>query len=153
MSNRKVFSFKKQLGLGNKGELSFIKKYKQLSPRKCKIHQFDILINDNERLEIKTDSYKESDTKNFFIEKIGVSTRSTLGGPWLSKLNNCKYFVYHYINNKSFYWFNPNDLCKFIDKNKNKLQIRRIWNRGYDSIGYLVPRNMVEHLLIRKDIF
>lgn len=153
MGNKKIFKFNKQLSIGKKGELNFIKNYKSLGARLSRAREYDILVNDNEKLELKSDSYSESNTPNMFLEKVGVSTTKKAGGPFLSVIHNCKYFVYHYIQNNTFYWFRPEDLCDYINKNEKNLQKREIWNRGYNSVGFLVPRKDVENLLIRFDKF
>ena len=153
MSNQKVFGFQKQLKQGEKGEQYFIECYHKLNPRKSTTKDVDIFINDNEKVELKTDSYPEEKTENFFIEIVGSTRTGKLGGAHLSHQNNVDYFVYHYSFDKTFYWFRPHDLVKFIDENGHEFEKKEIRNYGWSSIGLLVPREKVSHLLIKKDTF
>lgn len=149
----KVFSFPKQLKFGKTGEKLFCDYYHNEDAKLVECKEFDVYINGNERVELKTDSYSMDKTENMFIEKIGNTQTNKPGGPFLSVINDIKYFVYFYIQDKTFYWFRPRDLCDYIDKNIEKLKMHRIFNYGWSSIGYLVNRKDVEHLVIRKDIF
>lgn len=151
--SKKVFGFQKQLKQGEKGEKFFIKCYKELKSKKSDIREVDIFINGNETVELKTDSYSEEKTQNFFIELVGSTVSGKLGGVHLSHQDNIDYFVYHYTPEKSFYWFRPSELVRFIDENGHRFQKREIKSVSWSSIGLLVPRSEVEHLLIRKDIF
>lgn len=149
----KVFGFQKQLKQGEKGEQYFIKCYHNLSPRKSSAREVDIFINENEKVELKSDSYPESETENFFMELVGSTKTGKLGGPHLSVQNNVDFFVYHYTVDKTFYWFDPRALVKFIDENGHEFQKREIMNRGWSSLGLLIPREKISHLLIKKDKF
>lgn len=149
----KTFSFGKQLKIGEIGEQSFIKYYHDLNPRKSSIREVDIFINDNEKVELKSDNYLEEDTPNMFIELVGNTVSGKLGGPHLSKQNDVNWFVYHYSKNKTFYWFKVDELCEFIDKNQNNFEVKEIKNVAWSSIGILIPREKVSHLVKRKDIF
>ena len=102
-------------------------------------------------MELKSDSYPESETENFFIELVGSTKTGKLGGAHLAHSNNVTYFVYHYTNDGTFYWFRPEDLVKYIDEYGNELQTREIRNVSWSSIGVLLPRSKVSHLVIRKD--
>lgn len=149
----KVFGFQSQLKKGEKGEQYFIKCYSELHPRKSSAREVDIFINDNQKVELKTDSYDPDETPNFFIELIGSTKTGKLGGPHLSVENNVDFFVYHYSVDSSFYWFKPSDLVKYIDDFGHEFQKREIMNRGWSSLGLLIPRERVKHLLVRKDSF
>lgn len=149
----KTFSFKKQLKYGDDGEDFFIKCYHKLNPRKSSSREADIIINDKEKVELKSDRYTEEKTENFFIELIGNTNTGKLGGAHLSVKNDIDFFVYHYVNNRTFYWFRPSELVSFVNSNKDKLVKKEVRNIGWASLGVLVPRNMVKHLVIRKDKF
>lgn len=149
----KVFFFNKQLKSGEKGEQFFIECYHDLNPRKSTIREVDIFINDNEKLELKSDSYNEEDTPNMFIELIGNTVNNKLGGPHLSLQNGVDWFVYHYTQNKTFYWFRVKDLCEFIDKYQSEFKVREIKNVAWSSIGLLIPRSRLEKILFKKDNF
>ena len=147
----KLYSFKKQLEEGNKGEDLFLSCYKNLNPRKFSTNDYDIIINKNDKVEIKCDTWDEKDTPNFFIERYSNDKKKNDGGPFRAK--NSKYFIYLFIKNKTFYWFCPNKLCDFLSNRLKGYEKKYIRNNGYYTIGYLVPRIDLEHLLIRKDKF
>ena len=67
--------------------------------------------------------------------------------------NNVDFFVYHYTSDKTFYWFDPKALVKYIDENGHEFKKREIMNRGWSSMGLLIPRDKIAHLLIKKDTF
>ena len=146
----KIYKFDKQLKIGNKGENSFIKFYHKLNPRKSSENKVDIIINDNDKVEIKTDT---TASKNFFMERYGDIEKKKDGGPWRSKNDDIPIFVYFFINEKIFYWFDSNTLCDYLNKNLKKFQKRSIFNYGYASLGYLIPRIEIEHLAVRIDKF
>lgn len=152
MSNR-IFGMQKQLRVGEKGERFFIKCYNDLNPVKSENREVDIFINNNESVELKSDQYSEEDTKNFFIELIGSSKTGKLGGAHLSLQNKIDYFVYHYANDLTFYWFRPKDLVQFIDENGYKYKKKEIRNISWHSTGILIPREDVLHLAVRIDKF
>ena len=149
----KTFYFSKQLKQGEIGEQYFIKCYHKLNPRKSSAREVDIFINDNEKVELKSDSYPEEKTPNFFIELIGSTKTGKLGGAHLALKNDVDYFVYHYTTDKTFYWFRPKDLVEFIDKFGYKFVKKEIKNIGWSSIGLLIPRKELNKILIKKDTF
>ncbi len=153
MAQKKVFGFQKQLKQGEKGEQFFMECYHNLHPRKSSAREVDIFINENETVELKSDSYPESETENFFMELVGSTKTGKLGGPYLSVQNNVDFFVYHYTTDKTFYWFDPKALVKYIDENGHEFKKREIMNRGWSSLGLLIPREKIAHLLIKKDTF
>jgi hypothetical protein len=154
MSNfKKTFSFHKQLKKGGIGEKLFIECYHDLHPVKSPMKEVDIFINNNEKVELKSDFYSQEDTPNLFIELIGNTVNNKLGGPHLSLQNDIDWFVYLYINDRTFYWFNTKELCDFIDNNGHKYETKEIKNYGWSSLGLLVPREDIQNLVKRKDIF
>ncbi len=146
---QKCFNFKDQKKKGQKGENRFLEYYHEENARLSPIFDFDIMIRDNERVELKTDSYKSP--RNFFMERYGNVEKLKDGGPWQSK--DVDYFVYYFIKENTFFWFNPVQLCKYIDKNIKNFKSHRIYNPGYFSLGYLVPIEEISHLVLRKDVF
>jgi hypothetical protein len=149
---QKVFGFKNQLKVGNKGENYFIKCYHKLNPRKSSSKEIDIIIEDNKKVELKSDSYSMDKTPNFFLEKIGNNVSGKLGGAHRAVADGIDWFVYLYMNDKTFFWFKPEDLKNFIDSNK-QLEEKRVLNKSYHSIGVLIPRELVKHLVFRTDTF
>lgn len=145
----KVFSFQKQLKVGNKGESQFLEFYNKEKPIKSINRDFDFLLGDK-KVELKTDTY--SGTENFFIEKIGSNVTNKKGSVWFCVEKEIDFFVYFFIKTKTFYWFNPKILSSFLDKTIDNYETRRVQNYTWHSIGYLVPIKDIEHLVIKKDI-
>lgn len=149
------FSFKKQLRVGDEGEALFRQNYASLNPVKSEDKAIDFLINGNESVELKTDTYLMSDTPNMFIEQYSDDEKKTLGGLWRAYDDKVKYFVYFYMKDKTFFWF---DTVKFYEGlmpliKKNKYKTHRILNHGgkWRSLGHLIPRKDVLHLVEKTD--
>ena len=156
----KVFNFKDQLLIGDIGESDFIKIYESLEPVKSvKNRKIDFTLNNGKTVELKTDSYSMEKTVNFFMEKNTIlpDEKELLGGPWRSKEHKIDYFVYYYMNDKVFFWFEPKSLCKFLDKyiKENKVKPIAIPNRSSDgktfrSYGYKIPRIDIISVLLKE---
>jgi hypothetical protein len=154
------FTFKKQHKLGQDGESLFLSCYPKFKPILSDGIKFDITIKEkignkifDKSVELKTDYYEMGKTKNIFFEKYGSNITQKLGGTFRALDDKVDWFVYLYIKDKTFYWFNPQTICKFLDtyiKDKSPFHIK---NKGYYSIGYLVPRAEVSHLCKRIDKF
>lgn len=156
----KVFNFKDQLRIGDIGEADFTKIYEKLEPVKSlKNRKIDFTLNNGKTVELKTDSYPMDKTVNFFMEKNTILPDETeiMGGPWRSKEHKIDYFVYYYMNNKVFFWFDPVTLCKHLDKyiKKHKPKAIPIPNRDsngktFRSYGYKIPRDSVTEVLLQE---
>ena len=114
----KVFNFNDQRRIGDIGESDFVRVYKKLKPKKSKTNfQIDFTLSNGKTVELKTDSYDMEKTPNFFMEQKTISEKSSnLGGPWRAKDHKIDYFVYYFLKNKVFFWYDPIPLCEFLDK-------------------------------------
>ena len=154
--SRKVFNFKAQMAVGDKGEKAFRECYPELVPVKSKEREVDFHLKDGKTVELKTDDYDMAATENFFME---VSSHGKLGGPYRAKQDDVHFFVYYFIKNKTFFWFNTNILCNKLDDiiPSKKYKIKSIKNRGGQNTwcaeGYAIPRSEFDDILIRKDDF
>ena len=157
---KKVFNFKDQLRIGDIGEADFIKIYEKLEPVKSKNRQIDFTLNNGKTVELKTDSYPMDKTVNFFMEKNTILPDETdiPGGPWRSREHKVDYFVYYYMTDKVFFWFDPITLCKYLDKyiKTNKVKPIAIPNRDsngktFRSYGYKIPRADIVEVLLQED--
>lgn len=146
-----LFDFNKQLTLGDKGEVDFIKKYAAFNPVKSKDLKYDFLLMHSLTVELKTDSYDMNKTSNFFMEKDSNET-GKLGGPWRALQDNIDYFVYYFIINGVYFWFKPCELCPVLDKlilDQNMSQVK-IQNKGWVTSGYKINRNDVQSCVFRR---
>jgi hypothetical protein len=147
-----VFDFKEQMKIGDIGEREFVSKYPQINPVKPDHRIFDF-DSDIGSIELKTDNYEMSKTPNFYFEQISDLKSKKLGGPWRASKDSVDHFVYFYVRDMTFFWFNPQNLTKFLDKYILDKSFKMVKNKGWVSTGYCVPRAEVEHLLIKKEKF
>lgn len=155
----KVFNFHDQRRIGDVGEADFVRIYEKLEPKKSLTDfKIDFSLNNGKTVELKTDSYDMEKTPNFFMEQLTISgPNSSLGGPWRSKEHKVDYFVYYFIKNRIFFWFEPVSLCEFLDKfieeySLKPISIPNIDNRGgyYEALGFKIPRDSVTPVLLRE---
>jgi hypothetical protein len=145
-----IFTFNKQLKVGNKGEALFLKHYK--GSEKSDMRKYDLLF-EGKKVELKTDTYPLDKTPNFFMERYGSVEDKKEGGPWRAKNDKIDLFVYLFISDNTFFWFETKPLVKFLNRHIKELRGKTIPNKTYSSLGYCVARDDLEHLIVRKDKF
>jgi hypothetical protein len=149
-------SFQQQLEVGDKGESDFVISYSDLRPVKSKRDlRFDFTIKDGKTVELKTDFYSMNDTQNYFMEFLSDDSRPDKhGGPFRAKKDGTNYFVYYYYHEKTYHWFAPETLCRAILElhERGMIERRYVWNHGYRTVGYLVPRKLIKDIIIREDV-
>lgn len=148
---REIFTFKKQLGVGSTGENMFLEYYKD-DASKADGRIFDLTYK-GKTVELKTDTYSMEKTTNFFMERYGSIEDGKEGGPWRAANDKVDYFVYFFIADKTFFWFESAPLVKFLNEHIKTMRGKTVPNRGYSSLGYAVNREDVKHLLIKQDKF
>jgi hypothetical protein len=148
---KKVFDFQEQLEVGNRGETLFARQYALLNPIKTQDRKFDFVLNDGKLVEVKTDTYSMSRTENFFMEYFSNIDDAKLGGPWRAANDNVDYFVYFFLPQKTFFWFDSKKLVSYLDKMLETYTPMRILNKGWTTLGYLVPREDVRDLVIKEE--
>lgn len=153
-SPKKCFRWVAQKLDGDDGESFMLKCYDRLVKSEDKSVDFYL---GSRSIELKTDSYRMNEnpegqkfTPNFFFERIGNLNRGILTGVWGSKAD---YFVYLFIKDKTFFWFKTKELRNYLDAIFSKLKAKTIWNKGYDSIGYILPRKDLAHLVFLEECF
>lgn len=146
--SKKIFDFKEQLAVGNNGEQDFLNYYKDAKKATVRAHDFDL---NDKKVELKTDSYSFERTDNFFIERYSDYTNMKDGSVWQS--SHCDFFVYYYIQEKTFFWFDTKSFKDFLDeyiKDKSYVLIR---NKGWTALGYKIKREDCRKFIIREDKF
>ncbi len=133
----------------------FLNYYKKLNPRKSEDRAIDFFINGNESVELKSDSYKMKDTGNFFIETCGNETTGAPGGPYRALKDNIHWFVYLFIQDKTFFWFKPAQMVRSVNQYVSQTGIvpKRIINKTWVGLGYLIPRDVISNICITIDKF
>ena len=152
----KVFDFKAQMAIGDKGEKDFLEQYKSLAPKKSvEDKTCDFILGNGKRVELKSDSYTMEETENFFMEIYGCITTSKLGGPLRARQDKVDYFVYYFPKNRTFFWFRTDELCERLEAIilTNKYKQKSIRNKGWSAIGYAIPRAEFTDLEMKKDTF
>lgn len=150
---KNIFNFKEQLAVGNKGEKDFIDNYSSLKPEKSKERAIDFILEDGKTVELKSDSYDMNATENFFIEVFSNCETGTIGGPYRALKDNIDFFVYYFLKNKIFFWFDTKELCKLLEIITPKCKTRNIKNTSWTTMGYLVPRELLRPVIIKEDKF
>jgi len=162
-----MFHFDRQLTVGNDGEALFKQCYAHLNPIKSQDFKIDFTLGNmatlsekailhvGNTIELKTDSYQMSKTNNFFIELYGNEKTKAAGGPFRSVLHNVDYFVYFFVKDMTFFWFRPSDLVAAVQTyiKKHRLVPKRIINKTWVGIGYLIPRASLQDICLAEQKF
>lgn len=143
--------FSSSLAKGQAGEGLFlsITKLKKLDGRR---HDF-IDEATGETYELKTDSYDETRTKNFFIELWSDYDRGTKGGPEQALQHGSTYWVYLFPTNGVYYKFRTAELCKLLKELYKQHSFRevKIPNKTWTTVGALVPRELLSSIAERVE--
>lgn len=145
---REIFTFNKQLDVGNKGETLFLKHYK--GSAKSPERKYDLTYN-GKKVELKTDTYPMQKTENYFMERYGSVEDKKVGGPWRAKEDGIDYFVYLFLANRVFFWFDTDTLVKFLDEHTKNMRGKTVANKSYTTLGFCIARDDLKHLTIKED--
>jgi len=143
----KVFSFKAQLEVGNRGEELFMEHY----PKKLVIYperDGDFLeVYSGKKIELKTDTYNMNKSENFFFERYSNNETKTPGSVWQAQGHGCDIFCYMFVRHNLWYQFNNLEaLSTRLDEEYGKKGLIWIKNKGYFSAGWKVPRESLSDL-------
>lgn len=150
MSNkvwRKVHDFKESLAVGHAGEASFMLLMPGLTRLDGRKNDF-VIEATGETVELKTDSYCMTNTSNFFMERWSSWADQKPGGPWQSKST---YYVYYFKQNNTAFVFKTDELRAFLET--QTFRGITIPNKGWTTVGFKVPRELLKHLytVLKKD--
>jgi hypothetical protein len=155
-----IYKFNDQLNIGEIGEQTFLNKFnKEIESKKNSREPDFRIISTDEFIELKTDnwtlsnifSYKTKETPNIFMEQYSDYDRKTIGGPWRAKKENCKYFIYYFINNDIFFVFNTDLLVSVLDIVTKNKTLKLIPNVKWITAGYPIPRKILEPIAYSSD--
>lgn len=142
----KVFDFKIQLEVGDRGQELFLENY----PEKLTIwpeRDGDFITESGKKLELKTDTYNMDKTDNFFIERYSDLNKKSPGSVWQAQGHGCEIFVYYFVRHNT--WFQFNDLPALINRLDSLTQGKGmvyIKNRAWTTAGYKVKREDLKDL-------
>jgi hypothetical protein len=108
----KVFDFREQLSIGQKGETLFHSYYPELTRTNGRVGDF--ISPDGYIIELKCDSY--SGSPNYFIERYSSIEKKSPGGPYQSKEKGVTDFVYFFVAEGTIHWFNVNQLVEWLEE-------------------------------------
>ena len=138
-------NFQADLKRGQAGEADFLTLFTKLTGTDGR--KGDIVAPDG-KIELKTDFYPMSSTPNFFIERYSSLEVLSPGGPWQAAVHGCKYFVYYYTVNKMGYIFLTEDVIQQLSKLESSLKPVEVRNKKWTTIGYKVPRNLLQPIAV-----
>ena len=141
------FDFKVQLEVGQSGEADFLNMY----PSKLEIHPgFDgdfICKKTGDKIELKTDTYRMSDTPNFFIERYSDFHKKSPGSVWQALEHGCKRFCYYFVKDGVYFEFdNLPKLCNRLEKLIEGRSYIQVKNKAWVTIGYTIKREDLSDL-------
>jgi len=148
----KVYGWKKQLKIGEEGELLFRDLWYsnfQNQLIKSPVRDYDFLTEDGLKVELKSDNYDPAKTPNFFFERFSVLSQQKPGGPWQSYEKGADLFIYQFVLTSEAYIFrNIPELIQTIDYlvHEHALKPRKVANKTYFASGYAIERNLFKHL-------
>jgi hypothetical protein len=95
-------------------------------------------------VEVKFDRYNGDLTANIFLESIRNDNSGQPGGPYQALQHGSKYFLYVFSGNYELLLFQTESLCNMLDKYVAETGIKplSIANKGYNTLGYLVPKHV-----------
>ena len=147
------FNFKTQSNVGNIGEKFFLQCYKKRGAVQTDGRIHDFIVDGNKTVELKTDTYPMAKTPNFFMEKFGNIDKQALGGPWRAEHDKIDFFVYLFLNEKTFFWFSPKDLVALINPIIVDMKPKIIDNKTWAALGYTVARELCRPVCLIEEKF
>lgn len=147
-----TFGFAKQNKFGQRGEEDFLLYYPDIGLKREDGRVWDFSLN-GEGVEVKSESRNLDKTPNIFCEIISNVSKNTEGAVFRAETDKCRYIIYYFINDKTFFWYNTIKLCEFIRKNGCNYDKKLIRNVSHETIGYAIPRKDIEFCCERVDKF
>lgn len=153
VTKRKVFYFERQNRIGKLGESHFLSFYQFLPISRADGRKYDFTLDGQLTVELKTDTWLMSDSPNIFVELYSNAETETYGGIHRAKHDGVDFFVYYFINNGIFLWYDVEEMYSIVCENLDRWEMKTIVNPTYKSHGLLVLRCALESALVRWDKF
>ncbi|MBC8395058.1 MAG: hypothetical protein H8E05_00010 [Bacteroidetes bacterium] len=146
-------NFQKDLARGQKGEEVICKRYKC---SKSKDLRYDLISPKGRSWEVKSDDYDMTKTPNFFMECRSDKSKNTLGGPWRALNDNVELFSYLFVKNRKHYIWETKTLVERLEDIVAAMPLHEVENKNngkpYYTVGYKVPRKLLEYCCLRIDV-
>jgi len=115
------------------------------------------------KIELKTDNhdkalaaFTEKRTPNEFHERYSNIDKLSNGGPWQATENNCPIFIYFYTcgDIRLMSMYRTDKLLARLEEilAANKYKSHRVFNKGYTTLGYAIPRSELSDLHVTLDL-
>lgn len=139
-----MHNFRSSLAKGKLGEELFNKHFPELKALNGR--ESDFIAPDGTLWELKTDSYDMNKTANFFFERFSNWSKQSDGGPWQALHHGSTNFAYMFTQNSKVFIFRTADLVYHLNRILSNYEAIKIPNRGYETIGYKIPREELSHI-------
>lgn len=139
-----MHNFSSSLKKGQIGEEFLLTKWPELQRLDGYVHDFK--LSTGETLELKTDSYDHSKTKNFFFERWSNAAKHKPGGPYQALKNGTDLFAYLFMQNGFLYLFDTKKLVDTLEPIVADLKLIDISNKTWTTQGYKVPRALLKEI-------
>lgn len=140
-------NFKESLAKGKAGEALLLKLWPELVPTDGR--KGDFMLGPN-KVEVKSDNYS-MDTGNFFMERWSDFLKQKPGGVWQALQHEANIFVYWYPKDKIAFIFDSVILKNALEDIIKDLTPVQIPNVAWLTIGFKVPRQLLEPYFTIKD--
>lgn len=143
--------FKADLSIGQAGEELLLKMWPSLE--RLSGRHSDFLTPTYELLELKTDRRRLSDTPNMFIEVWSNKQLKRPGGLWQAFGRGSTLWAYMHLPDQIVHIYRTVQLLEYVEARIGEgrhapLKVREVWNPRYTTVGVLLPREDVGHLVI-----
>jgi hypothetical protein len=141
----KTWSMQKQLKIGQAAEKLMMTKYPVTLSLVTGHRNWDLESSCGLRVELKTDSYPMAKTENFFMERWSVQEKDKPGGPWQAMEKGANTFLYYFSSDDTY--FECRDIPALVEALNgltNKLKPVIVKNVAWTTVGYKVPRHLLE---------
>lgn len=138
-------TFRESLEIGKMGELLMTGHFPNLTALNGKHSDF-VDKNTGELYELKTDTYNINATPNFFIERYSNEGKKSPGSVWQAAEHGSTFFMYFYIRNHKLFLFKTAPLLERLELIIPKFIPIGIPNKNYVTIGYKIPRIILNDL-------
>lgn len=103
------------------------------------------------KMEVKSDFYGLSRTKNLFIERWSNFDRKKPGSVWQALEHGCDLFFYWFPADQVGFLFSTRELLALVEATEHKYDPVFVQNKSWRTVGYKVPIKSLLSIAIRKE--